>query len=358
LLTGNFETGSFITDKNIYCTELKMDEIEVRELVPSEYKEWDLIVEKAQCGTLFHTSEWLEICRDALSKDLKIYGCFRKGELVGGCPLFVKNIRGILKVASSNCRMTSYSGPLIKESASSRAGKQAQETHEILNPLREFLCRQGFDSIHLTFAPGFEDIRPFTWNGWDSAVHYTHYLNLKEDIDNNLSTERKAELKAATEAGLKTRAWNDPETYYRLLSLAHEKQNIKPPLPGEFFERVFKLIQEKDIGYMFVSETPEGEAVAAHLNLYGKKCAVIWTSTLNPDFGHLGPIALLYNNEFLDLKSRGFNFMNVMAANVPSFVDFIMGFSPELIPYYSVTLESKKYSIAKTLYKTTHKGTY
>jgi hypothetical protein len=188
-------------------------------------------------------------------------------------------------------------------------------------------------------------------------VHYTHYLNLKENIDSKLSTERKTELKTATEAGLKTRVLNDPETYYSLLSLAHEKQNLEPPLPREFYDRVFKLIQEKNTGYMFISETPEGEAVAAHLNLYGKKCAVIWTSALNPDFAHLSPIALLYHNEFLDLKSRNFEYMNVMAANVPAFVDFIMGFSPELIPYYSVTLESKKYSIAKTLYKTTHKGT-
>ncbi|AKB20496.1 GNAT family N-acetyltransferase [Methanosarcina sp. WH1] len=330
-----------------------MEGIEVRELLPSEYKEWDLLVEEAQPGTLFHTSDWLEICRDVLSKDLKIYGCFRNGELVGGCPLFVKNIRGILKVATSTCRMTSYSGPLIKESASTKASKRMQETHEILNPLREFLCKQGFDSIHLTFAPGFEDIRPFTWNGWDSAVHYTHYLYLKENIDSNLSRERQMELKTATEAGLKTRALNDPETYYRLLSLAYEKQKLEPPLPEEFYERVFKLFQEKNIGYMFVSETPEGEAVAAHLNLYGKKCAVIWTAALNPDFAHLGPIAHLYYNEFLDLNSRDFKYMNVMAANIPAFVDFIMGFSPELIPYYSVTLESKKYSIAKTLYKTT-----
>ncbi len=337
-----------------------MDGIEVRELLPSEYKEWNLLVEKAQPGTLFHTSEWLEICRDVLSKDLRIYGCFRNGELVGGCPLFVKNIKGVLKVASSTCKMTSYSGPpLIKESASSRASKRIQETHEILNPpLREFFCKQGFDSIHLTFAPGFEDIRPFTWNGWDSAVHYTHYLSLKENIDGNLSGGRQMELKTATGAGLKTRVSNDPETYYRLLSLAYEKKNLEPPLPGGFYDRVFKLIQKKSAGYMFVSETPEGEAVAAHINLYGKKCAVIWTSALNPDFDRLGSNALLYYNEFLDLRSRNFEYMNLMAANIPVFVDFIMGFSPELIPYYSVTLESKKYSAAKTLYKTTHKETY
>lgn len=283
-----------------------------------------------------------------------IYGCFRNGELVGGSPLFVKKIMGILRVATSTCDMTSYSGPLIKEGDSTKASKRAQETHEILNSLRKFLFKQGFDSIRLTFSPGFGDIRPFTWNGWDSTVHYTHYLNLKENVDNIISQRIQRELKIATEAGLKTRVRNDPETYYDLLSKVYEKQNLAPPLPRDFFERVFKLIQEKDIGYMFVSETSENEAVAAHLNLYGKKCAVIWTSAVNPDFGSLGTNALLYYNEFLDLKSRNFEYMNVMAANIPGFADFIMSFSPELVPYYSVTLESKKYSIAKTLYKIMH----
>jgi hypothetical protein len=61
-----------------------MNKIEVRELVPSEYKEWDLLVEMAQSGTLFHTSEWLGIYRDVLSRDIRIYGCFRNGNLVGG----------------------------------------------------------------------------------------------------------------------------------------------------------------------------------------------------------------------------------------------------------------------------------
>src|SRR5665647_3387997 len=113
--------------------------------------------------------------RDVLSRDLRIYGCFRNGELVGGCPLFVKNLKGILKVGSSTCIMTDYCGPLIKEGSSSKASKRIQETHEILEALREFLCGQGFDSIHLKFSPGLEDIRPFTWNDWNSKVHYTHY---------------------------------------------------------------------------------------------------------------------------------------------------------------------------------------
>lgn len=326
-----------------------MSEIEVRELLSSEYKEWDLLVEKAKAGTLFHTSQWLEICRDVLSRDLRIYGCFRGGKLVGGCPLFIKDFKGALKVGYSTCNMTDYCGPIIKEDANTKASKRLLETHEILNSLREFLCSQGFDRISLVFSPGLEDIRPFTWNGWHPEVHYTHYLDLKENIDNNISKTIRKDLKSATEAGLKTRIWNELEAYYDLLSRTYEKQNLKPPLPREFFERVFKLIREKNIGYMLVCETPHGEAVASHLALYGKKCTISWSSARDPSFGQRGANTLLYYNEFIDLKSRNFEYMNVMAGNIPRFAEFVRGFSPKLIPYYSVTLENKKYSMMETL---------
>ncbi|AKB12556.1 MAG: hypothetical protein ACHQXK_01560 [Methanosarcina thermophila] len=102
---------------------------------------------------------------------------------------------------------------------------------------------------------------------------------------------------------------------------------------------------------MLVSETPEGEAVAAHLTLYGKKSTVSWSSARDPAFSLRGSIALLYYNKFLDLQSRNFEYTNVMAGNVPRFANFIIAFSPKLVPYYSVTLENKRYSILKALYK-------
>jgi len=247
--------------------------------------------------------------------------------------------------------MTDYCGPLIKESNSSKSEKKVREAYTILNSLQKFICSQRFDSIHLKLSPGFKDIRPFTWNGWDSKVHYTHYLDLKENIDNNISRTARKDIKSATEAGLKTRYWNNLETYYDLFLMVYKKQNLKPPLPKEFFERVFKLIREKDIGYMLVCESPNGEAVAAHLNLYGNKSTVTWSTVRNPSFSQRGPNTLLYYNDFLDLKSKDFEYMNVMLANVPRFTDFIKSFSPKLVPYYSVTIRSKKYSIMKNLYE-------
>ena len=276
---------------------------------------------------------------------------FVNGELIGGCPLFIDRLKGILKVASSTSIMTDYCGPLVKEDSNLRASQQIQKTHEIFNSLREFLSLQGFDSISLKFSPGIKDIRPFTWNGWASQVHYTHYLDLKEKLDDNISRTIRKNVRSSIKAGLKTRICNDLETYYELLSKVYEKQNTNPPLPKAFFERVFELMRKKNIGYMLVSETPEGDAVAAHLTLYGKKSTVGWSSARDPSFNFRGSNALLYYNEFLDLQERNFEYMNVMAGNVPRFADFIADFSPKLIPYYSVTLESKKYLTLKSLYK-------
>jgi hypothetical protein len=104
---------------------------------------------------------------------------------------------------------------------------------------------------------------------------------------------------------------------------------------------------------MLICETSDGEVVAAHLTLYGKKSTVTWSTARVPSFNLRGPNALLYYNEFFDLKSRILEYMNVMSANVPRFTDFIMGFSPKRMPYYSVTMKSKKYSILGNLYKVT-----
>jgi hypothetical protein len=101
---------------------------------------------------------------------------------------------------------------------------------------------------------------------------------------------------------------------------------------------------------MIVCENPEGEAIAAHLTLYGKESTVDWSTARNPFLSLRGSNALLYYDEFLNLKSRNFKYMNVMSANVPRFADFIGGFSPKLIPYYSVALKSNKYSTLKNLY--------
>ncbi|MEL4304425.1 GNAT family N-acetyltransferase [Methanococcoides sp. LMO-2] len=326
-----------------------MSDLEVREIDPSEYGLWDDLVKSSPHGTIFHTSDWLIICRDVLDEDLKIYGCFKNDELVGGCSLFIRNIKGILKIASSTSKLTPYGGLVIKAFPNAKERIRVQETHKIMNSLREFLCDQNFDSMCITLSPNFLDVRPFTWNGWKSAVFYAYYVDLQSNIDENISKNIKRDIRKAREAKINTKRFDDYKIFYDLFSMTFKRQNLKPPVPIEFFRRVFEFIESKKIGYMLVSETETSEVVAAHIRLYDKDKLCAWSAASNPDFRKAGSNTLLYYDEFKKLQGQKYSYMNMMAANTPRFTNFITGFNPKLVPYYSISWNTKKDVVLRRL---------
>ena len=327
-----------------------MTDLEVRELELSEYKLWDDLVKESPHGTVFHTSGWLAICRDVLNKNLKIYGCFQNEELVGGCSLFIKKVAGIFKVASSTCEMTPYGGIVIKDSSSTKIRKRSQELHNTINCLRKFLIGQKFDHINMHLSPEFIDIRPFTWNGWDSNVRYAYYAELDRDIDKHISRNMRREIKRTRENKTEIRKMNDPKIYYDLFSMVFRRQNMKPPVPIDFFYRVFELIESDKIGHMASLEMPSKEIVAAQIRLYHGKQIYAWSAASNPKFRSHGYTTLLYYHEFKNLENGNFKYLNLMAANTPQFTDFITGFNPKLVPYYSISFSNERYNILKHIY--------
>lgn len=327
----------------------KMEDLEVRELGKSEYKLWDDLVEKSPHGTIFHTSDWLEVSREVLNNNHKIYGCFQNNELIGGCSLFIKKTKGIFKMASSTCEMTPYGGIVLKESPSTKVKKQVFDTHRIMNSLREFLCDR-FDNIEIKLSPDFLDIRPFTWNGWNSNVLYTYYIELDRDINIGISKDLKKNIQNALNEGMKTKRLKNSKIYYDLFSLVFKRQKLTTPVNEVFFNRVIELLESKKIGDMWVTETSSAEYVASQIRLWDKKRVYAWTGASDHSFRNLGSNSLIYYDVFKDLKVAGFKEINMMAANTQRFTDFITGFNPKLVPYYSINFSSRRYRFFKKMY--------
>jgi hypothetical protein len=317
-----------------------MSSLEIRQIDNSEYGLWDDLIEKSPYGTIFHTSDWLTICKDVLKKDFKIYGCFQKDKLLGGCTIFVNKLLGIFKVATSSCDMTPYGGIVTGDFSNEKARKQIQDSFEIINSLCKFFNEQRFHSISINPAPSFYDIRPFTWNGWDSKVFYAYYIDLHNNIDKQISKDIKRDIKKARENRIITRKLNDPSIHYNLFSRVFQRQEKKCPVSLEFFIRVFELIEKKNIGYMLVAENSSSEIIASHIRLYDKKNICAWTAASNPEFRDSGANTLLYYNEIKELEKDNFEYMNMMAANTKRFTDFIAGFNPKLVPYFFVGFHS------------------
>jgi lipid II:glycine glycyltransferase (peptidoglycan interpeptide bridge formation enzyme) len=320
---------------------------EIRELDSSEYKMWDELVEDSPHATVFHFSYWLKIYRDILNQDFRIYGCFTNEELVGGCPLYIKN--NVLKLASSRAVLTPYGGVIIKKNPSDGVRKQLKENSEIINSLREALEAEKYYRVIMNLSPDFKDIRPFTWSGWDSYVLYTYYINLEKYNIKGVSKNLRKNIQHALREGVSVKRLADPDIHYDLLTMVFERQNLKPPLvTREFFDKVLKLIKSKNIGDMWVAETSTGEYVSSQIRLWDNKRVYAWTSASNPSYRKLSSNSLIYSEVLNDLKGEGFKEINMMAGNTPRFTEFITGFNPELVPYYSINYGVKN-SVLKYL---------
>ncbi len=171
---------------------------------------------------------------------------------------------------------------------------------------------------------------------------------MRKDVDEDISKNIKRDIRKA-EGEIKIRKLNDPKIYYDLYSMVFRRQNLKPPVPAEFFSRVFDLIDSKNKGYMLVSETPNNEIAAAHVRLYDKDKICAWTAASNPKFRANGYNTLLYYNEFKYLRNKNFRYMNMMAANTQRFTNFITGFNPELIPYYSIRFNNRVFGFFENI---------
>ena len=329
-----------------------MSEIEVRGLKKNEYKIWDELVEKSPHGTIFHNSSWLSICSNLLNKKLKIYGYFERDHLIGGCSLYIYKLKRFFKMASSRIGMSPYGGVVLAQSPSSKLREQEHIYRNIIRCLSSAFDTEHFAHVKITNSPDFIDIRPFTWNGWDSKVYYAYYFNLGSDIEKNISKKVRNTVRKAIKNNITIRKLSDATIYYELFSMTFERQNLNPPVTKEFLETMIELLNSKNTGEMWIAETSSGEVASAEIVIWDNKRAYRWSAASHTDFKDTGATSLLLYEIFQDLKNRGFKEINLMAANTSHLTKFISSFNSKLVPYYGVKKSSIKFKVATNVYKT------
>ena len=328
-----------------------MSNIEVRELKKEEYKMWDELVERSPHGTIFHKSFWLTTSSEMLNKKLKIYGCFEKDILVGGCSLYTYKIKRFFKMASSTIEMTPYGGVILAPSTSTKVREQEQTYRDIIKPLCNAFDKEHFDHIQITNSPDFIDIRPFTWNGWDGRILYAYYLNLDTDIEKSISRDVGRSIRKAIKNDITIKRSNKPLIFYKLFSMTFERQNLKPPVTEKFFENMIDMLESKNVGKMWIAETPSGEEASAEIVIWDNKRAYGWSAATHTELRKTGAYSLLLFNVFKDMQNRGFKEINLMAANTPQLAEFIASFNPKLVSYYSVEKKTSFVKVGESIYK-------
>jgi hypothetical protein len=324
-----------------------MRKTQIVELTKEAYPAWDQLVEDSPQGTIFHRSVWLNTCGRLLGQDVRIFGCFQNDKLVGGCSFFVRNIFGLLRIASSICPMTPYGGVVL--SIDKSGPDQENSSMEIMKLVCQAMIAYEYDCTKLVNSPGLVDIRAFTWNGWNSGVRYAYCLDTGSDFQTWVSPKAMSNIRRAMRAGIVVRQSNNISEYCRLFALTFQRQGIKPPVSESFLAQMFDLLRQQRSGEMWIAETASGDIASAEILVWDHKRAYAWSAASDTELRKTGAPSLLLYQEFEELKRRGVKEYNLMSANFPRLASFNSSFNPRLVPYYEVEKHNLRFSIARKI---------
>lgn len=326
-----------------------MRRLEVRELGSAEIEAWDALVADSAQGTVFHSSDWLVENALLLDQTLILLGCYAGEELIGGCPLYLSRPYRLLHVASSKAVSTPYGGVVISDIGEAKQRTKEMHTRRIIAAILEHITRQGFDYVDLVNAPGLEDIRAFTQQGWNPAVYYTYVLPTHTDLLKTASKDVRQNVRKARRQGISSAGKFDPDVFWNLLVRTFAKQGKEPPVSERHLRGMLGLIKEKGIGEMRVASMPSGEVAAAEVTLWDAKMAHSLFAAASPEHLSTGAATLLCYDNVNSLNEQNHRMLNLMAGNIPHLSAFISGFNPRLVPYYGAEYPRFRYRILKRL---------
>ena len=309
--------------------------LEARELTEDDFVEWDRLVEESPQGTTFNTTDWLRTCAKTWRGKTRIWGCFRKNKLVGGCALRVLNF-GFLKRAANSSMMTPYDG-IIQEAFQKEAKLRAHErlSRNVINSLCSLLEQLSF--VRLNNSPALLDIRPFTLRKWVPKVKYTYILNPSEVTLEDFSTNIKKSIRKAEKYDIRVEKSNDGSTYFELYKSMLLRKNAPPPSAKLklFFQQIVELLYQKNLGELWFAKTPSGEIAAGEIIVFDNKRAYRWGAASSGDYLHTKAPTFLTYEVIKHLKDR-FNEFDMGGADIPKLHKHKADFNPKIVPRYTV----------------------
>lgn len=306
---------------------------QVRILERTEYGDWDELVNSSSYGTIFSLSGWLTATSTALDTSFDLFGCYFDDRLVGGYPIFRKKKFGFIPLLTNVNGMMPFSGLVLEDYPQNNVRKFERHYNNILSAIEQHFKQLRTVMFSITNPPKLQDIRPFSWRGWKTRIKYAYFLNLNElkysrDVKRNISTAKANDVLVCPSS--------DIGLYYSLFQNTFERQGLKPPVSQRYLKTLYQYIINNNLGEMWVAMTPDGQWIAAEIFLQDNNYIHRWTAATDAELRKGGGYHLLLDCVFRYYQEKGCNTINLMAGNTPQLTEFITGFNPYLVPYYSV----------------------
>ena len=150
---------------------------------------WDSTVDQTPFGYMFHKWDFLKIARKRTGWMLLPYGVYKGQRLLSLFPLFYKRqvlIKSVFSPPPLSC--IPYLGPTMNAGYEGlKPSTRESDLQAVVDEVTAAIKKLSPSYVYVQMPPGYNDIRPFTWNGFSEISHHTYFIDLKPPLEKILA---------------------------------------------------------------------------------------------------------------------------------------------------------------------------
>lgn len=316
--------------------------------------EWNSLLERADAVSPFHRYEALEVFSEHSSSDLHALVGYKGQEPVGLFPVYTLR-KGPITVALSPPAdlKIPYLGPVLLFAGTPKRRRREKQHRRFVDACLDWLRREhGPKLTNIRTAVGYEDVRPFSWRGFDVDPRYTYIVDLSNSRDELLarfSSDARRNIRKEYDASV-TVEEGDVGTIDRIvrqLTERHAEQNEPFPVTTEFVADLYERLPD---GFVRPYRClVDGEFATGVVDVEYDGRGHAWIGRAKDDFD-LPVNDLLEWGIFCESMERGLDSYDLVGANNERLARYKSKFAPELVPYYEIQQGRWPLTVVSRLY--------
>lgn len=302
--------------------------------LPEEGAAWDAFARASADPHPFATRSWLENASRAAGAELDLWAVKKGSEWIAAVGVSYRIRAG--KRVHFGLPLAAYSPWVVRTREGGHPSSRASEHLAATDALTAELRRQ-YRLLSFLLPLGMDDVRPFTWAGWDAKPRYTYVLDTAGEPQVTDSIRRH--LRKGRESGCTFSADWDFDAFSSVFDETRRRQGFGIRLGAEAFRSLASALHADGLAWMASARSADGQTLSSQivLSVPGAASAYMWTAGTRHDQLSSGVSSWLMVEIAAEAGRRGHAFWDLCGADYPSIARFKSELGGALRHYFQVT---------------------
>lgn len=321
----------------------------------SDDDEWNNHVEQSPQSTPFHRHEALSLVARETGTTLHTLVGYKGEEPVGILPLF-EGTRGPFTLVRSPPELEIFTlGPALLNFGKLKQRKAERRHRRFVGGATDWIeTHLDPDYVDIRTVAGYDDVRPFLWEGYDVSPTYTYTVDLTPEPDELLdrfSRDARTNIRDARENDdvvVENGSADAIGTIVDQIRRRHDDQDEEYSLRPGFVESLHDVLPDGTMRAYTLQES--GEFQSGMITYETGEMISRWQGGVRIEEGEATNDVLDWTI-MRDARERGLTRYDLVGANEPRLCRYKSKFDPRPTEYYVATRRTSSMRVATELYR-------